>query len=97
MSEDETKQLTDRQLLELILARLQKVEAFVDDRSRDTRPLLDRLHKKTAELLLDVRDVKHRLDNIETILRGVAFDGIETRDRIRELDRRITDLERPGS
>jgi hypothetical protein len=44
MSEDETKKLTARQLLELIWKRLTKLEE-----SRDTRPLFDLLRKEIME------------------------------------------------
>ncbi len=53
MSEENTKDLTVDEKLDLLLAemanvqmQLAKLEAFAEDRSRDTRPMLDKIHKK---------------------------------------------------
>jgi hypothetical protein len=75
MSEDETKKLTDRQLLELIrrdLAdvkpRLATVEAFVEDRSHDTRPLLGQIQKE----LTDTRtELSGRLETLEAEVKTI--------------------------
>jgi len=65
-SEDITKDLTDSEKLNLILAGLSALETVVDDRLRDTRPLLDSLHVHVDRLGADLQEVKtivRRLDN----------------------------------
>ena len=80
MADEKTDELTDRNLLEILLervdqialeqrqtnARLIKVEAFVDDRSRDTRPRLDLIHKEIADLKHnDIAQLREALANTE--------------------------------
>ena len=64
MADEKTDELSTKDLLKVLIeevgqvnlrlnemnARLIKVEAFVDDRSRDTRPRLDLIHKEIADL-----------------------------------------------
>ena len=52
MSEENTKDLTVDEKFDLLLAemanvqmQLAKLEAFAEDRSRDTRQMLDKIHK----------------------------------------------------
>ena len=47
--------------LDAMDARLIKVEAFVDDRSRDTRPKLDSIYKDVADIKEDLRATNHTL------------------------------------
>lgn len=69
MAEDITKDLTDGEKLNLILAELAelrawraKVDAFIEGRSRDTRPKLEMIHKEIVDTRLEARE---RFDQAE--------------------------------
>jgi hypothetical protein len=77
MTDENTKDLTDSEKLNLILAELAdlrqwraKVDAFIDDCSRDTRPKLDLIIKELSDAREEIRDVAPRLDRIESRLEG---------------------------
>lgn len=103
MTDDITKDLSDSDKLNLILAELSslrewraKVDAFIEDRSRDTKPLL-------GEILKEVSQVRLNQERFETQLRhlGRKFDvltkDIELRTWQQDLDDRMTGLERRPS
>jgi hypothetical protein len=69
MREDETKKLSDRQLLEQISRGLAPVEAFVDDRQRDTRPLLGEIQKEIAEFRAEFLEFKQEMRHELRMLR----------------------------
>lgn len=61
--EEITKDLTDSEKLNLILADLAdmkiwraKVDAFIEDRSRDTQPMLGKIHKEIADTRFEMRE-----------------------------------------
>lgn len=61
--EEITKDLTDSEKLNLILAdladlkgRVIKLESFAEDRSRDTQPMLGKIHKEIADTRFEMRE-----------------------------------------
>ena len=115
MNEENTKDLTVDEKLDLLLAemafvktelgsvqmRLVKVEAFVEDRSRDTRPMLDKIHKEVADTRVEVGEVKSHLKRLERKWAVLNEDVMEVRIAQRELerdfDRRLVTLERKSA
>jgi hypothetical protein len=100
MTEENTKDLTDSEKLNLILAELAdlrewraKVDAFIDDRSRDTRPKLDLIIKELSDAREEIRDVVTRLDRIESRLETLAMDVVDVRSAQRRLGDRVSLLE----
>jgi hypothetical protein len=91
MSDDETKKLSDRQLLEQISRRLAAVESFVEDRSRDTRPLLGQIQKELADFrgeFLDFKqEMRHELRMLREDLTAERKQRLVLEDRIEELER----------
>jgi hypothetical protein len=61
MSEDETKKLTDRQLLEQIAARPQRIE---DDRARETKPLLGEIRKELADFRAEMAEFREETSSV---------------------------------
>lgn len=75
MTDEVTKDLTDSEKLNLILAELAdlrtwraKVDAFMEDRSRDTRPKLEMLHKEIADTRTEARE---RFDQVDVRLTAI--------------------------
>ena len=67
--EEITKDLTDSEKLNLILAELAdmkiwrtKVDAFIEDRSRDTQPMLGKIHKEIADTRYEMREKFEQVD-----------------------------------
>lgn len=105
MNEENTKDLTVNEKLDMVLAelaflkadfgaRLAKVEAFVEDRSRDTRPMLDKIYKEVADLRIEVKEVKDRVGRIDRKFDVLNSDVVELRSADREFEQRLTVLER---
>jgi chromosome segregation ATPase len=101
----DTADLTDREILQAILRRLDALEARADDRARETRPLLDQIIKETVttrETLSERMDgIEARLDAIERESKTIRREMGLLREDIRgerlhraELAERIEDLER---
>lgn len=102
MTEEITKNLTADEKLDLILSRLDgietrlaKVEVFVEDRSRDTRPMLDRIHKdladtrvELAEMRADVGDVKREIRLLREDMWNERKERVELAERVGRLDAR---------
>lgn len=79
MNEENITDLTVNEKLDMLLAesalvraelaslgaRLVKVEAFVEDRSRDTRPMLDKIYKEVADLRIEMKETKDRVVRID--------------------------------
>ncbi len=108
MSEDPTKNLTTDEKLDLIIsdladvkARLGKVEAFVEDHQRDTRPLLNLIHKELADTRVEMRaeftEVKGRLMDLERKFEAMASEYFGIRANIRVLEERVSGIERKPS
>ncbi|MBL8192071.1 MAG: hypothetical protein JNK38_28935 [Acidobacteria bacterium] len=84
--EEITKDLTDSEKLNLILAELAdmkiwrtKVDAFIEDRSRDTQPMLGKIHKEIADTRHEMRErfekSDQRFNKIEEQLAVVSQDS----------------------
>lgn len=85
-------------------ARLSALEAIAEDRSRETRPQLDRIHKELADLRREVGELKQgqeriesRLERINQQLEIVTLDLMEMRGKTRGLDKCVTQLERQSA
>ena len=104
MNEENTKDLTVNEKLDMILselafvkARLVKVEAFVEDRSRDTRPMLDKIYKEVADARLEVKEVRDRVVRIDRKFDVLNSDVVELRSADREFEQRLTVVERQSA
>ena len=75
-------------------ARLAKVEAFIEDRSRDTRPMLDKIYKEVADLRIELKEVKDRVVRIDRKFDVLNSDVVELRSADREFEQRLTMVER---
>jgi archaellum component FlaC len=91
--------LSDRQLLEairrdlaLVSARLSKVESFVDDRSRDTRPMLGEIQREITEMRAEfreeIRDIRHELRMIREDMAAEHKRRVDLLGRVEDLERR---------
>lgn len=93
-----TADLTDREILQAILRRLDALEAKADDRANTTRPLLDQIVKEmvaTRETLTERMDeMGARLDRIERQLEVMTLDVMNVRTDQRSLEDRMNELER---
>lgn len=112
MNEENTRDLTDSEKLNLILAELAdlrgwrvKVDAFIEDRSRDTKPILNQIHKEIADTRLEMRErfeqVEERLTRTSEDAKGshrlarlLHEDLLRMRANHEELRERVTELER---
>ena len=71
-------------------ARLAKVEAFIEDRSRDTRPMLDKVYKEVADIGIEVKEIKDRVVRIDRKFDVLNSDVVELRAADREFEQRLT-------
>jgi hypothetical protein len=69
-------------------ARLVKIEAFVDDRLRDTQPLLGKIHKEVADTRADIGDIKRELRLLREDLWNERKERIEIAERVSQLEMR---------
>jgi septal ring factor EnvC (AmiA/AmiB activator) len=97
MSEDQTKDLTTDEKLDLILTRLAKLEAFAEDRQRDTRPMLDKIHKELADTRAELKEMADRLARIERKFDVLTSDVMDLRATQRDVENRLSGLERKPS
>lgn len=102
--EEHTKDLTADEKLNLILSELadlrewrQKVDEFIDDRSRDTRPKLNLIHKELADAREEIRDVKDRVARVDRKFDVVLSDFTELRAAQRDVENRVWVMERRPS
>jgi len=104
MSEEKTKDLTTNEKLDLILAeltfmksdfgaRLARLEAFAEDKSRDTRPMLDRIHKEVADTRAEMVEVRSELMRLNRKWEVLNDDVMEVRVFNRDLNRRLDKIE----
>lgn len=105
---DLTNDLSDRQLLLLVLERVTKIEERVtrlevaeEDRKRETRPLWERLNTQIAQLNEQMTQVLARLSAIEEEQRRMRHDITMFREDLRNerlerlyLAERVTALDR---
>jgi hypothetical protein len=95
LTENLIKELTDSQKLNLILtdladikARLVKVEAFIDDKSRDTNPMLERIYKEVAEQTRSIREIRNELKLIHERLNYEGRERFDLEGRVAALESR---------
>jgi len=100
MAEENTKDLTDSEKLNLILAELAdlkewraKVDAFIDDRSRDTRPLWEIIHAQTEKLIEQNALIVETLRHVETKLNVLTIDVMDIRTVQQVMGARLSALE----
>ncbi len=74
-------------------ARLARLEAFAEDKSPDTRPMLDRIHKAVADLTVEVVEVKSELMRLNRKWEVLNDDVMEVRVFNRDLNRRLDKIE----
>ena len=101
-TKDLTKDLTDSEKLNLILAELgnikseladlrvwrAKVDAFIEDRSHETRPILELIYKEIADLRQDVKDLKVEMKLQHQDLWGQRKELVTLDERISALEQR---------
>lgn len=95
LTKDLTRDLTDSEKLDFLIravtlmdARLQKVEAFVDDKSRDTSPMLDRIYKEVADQGRNVREIRNDLKVIHERLNLEGRERFDLAGRVAALESR---------
>jgi hypothetical protein len=100
--EETTKDLSDSEMLDLILSRLSSVEsrlaALEEDRTRETRPKLDLIHKEIADMRIEMREGQARtedqLEHVKTKLDLMVLDAADMRTVQHRLGARVSALER---
>lgn len=96
MTDNPTTPLSDRELLEQIAMRLQRLE---DARAKETKPLLGEIRRELAEFRTEFLEfkayAKEQFQNINSKLEVLTGDVLDVRAGHRRLDKRVTDLERP--
>lgn len=104
MSDERTKDLTTDEKLDLVLAelafmkadfgaRLARLEAFAEDKSRDTRPMLDRIHKEVADVMVEIVEARSELMRLDRKWEVLNDDVMEVRVFNRDLNRRLDKIE----
>ena len=90
MSEAENKQLTDRDLLELVMERMKNFEMYLEDQKHETRTMLESIHKE----VVDTRhEFQERFEKIERQIEALTISLVNFRSVQRGLEKRINDLE----
>jgi len=83
---------------EVTNTRLSRLEAIAEDRSRETRPQLERIHKEIADTRIEMSEgqqrLESRLDLVNQQLEVMTLDVMEMRTARRALDKRVAQLER---
>jgi len=85
--------LANRAWQQEVSARLAKVESFVEDRSRDTRPMLELIHKEVADLGQSVNHLKQSVRDIRGDIRIFREDAWREKHERQDLADRIEALE----
>jgi chromosome segregation ATPase len=91
----DTADLTDRELLQAILRRLDGLEALVDDRLKDTRPLwqginqrLERIEASLEVIERESKTARREMGLLREDIRGERLHRAELAERIEDLERR---------
>ena len=91
MSEDETKPLRDKLLeqiltkLEVLDARLQRVESRIEERGFDTKPIWERALAEILEVKQEVATVDRKIDVFTRDMLSVRAEQLRTDERLAEL------------
>lgn len=99
MSEDETKVLQGKKLeqiltkLEVMDARLQRVEARVEERGYDTRPIWERALVEIMEVRQEVATVDRKVATVDRKIDVFSRDIVSMRAEQLQTDERIAKLE----
>lgn len=104
MSEENTKDLTQDEKLDLLISEMQRanlrlavLETFVEDRSRDTRPKLDLIHKELDDARQELREIKDRVSRLDRKFDVVLSDLTELRAAQRDVENRVSIIEHSPS
>jgi hypothetical protein len=104
MSEDNTKDLTPAETLNLILNRLagieggiSAVESAAEDRAKETRPKLDLIIKELAGLREEIGEVKKELRLMNRKFEVFNAEMLEMKITIRDFDARLVEIERKSN
>jgi chromosome segregation ATPase len=108
MNNEPTQDLTDSEILRLLLADMRDVKARLsameDERARDNKPLLGEIRKEIAEARLEIAEVKEgqgrieaRMKHLEEKFEVFTLDIMDVRTAQRALNSRMTELERRPS
>lgn len=100
MTDDPTKDLTDSEKLNRILAELTdlkawraKVDAALEDRIKETRPKLDLIIKEISDLREDMAEVRKELRSVDRKLEIFNTELLEMKVDLRDFDKRLTQVE----
>jgi archaellum component FlaC len=90
---DTTKDLTGalpiEQRLTAIEATMRQVLAILEDKSRDTRPMLNSIHKELSDLNFAVREMAGEMATMKGALRRIESAEIEElRQRVEALEKK---------
>jgi hypothetical protein len=98
---DLTQDLTAVEMLRLVLAdvrdikaRVGALEAIVEDRLKDTRPIWQTINQRTERIEEGQKDAAARLDRIERQLRVMTQDVMAVRTDQQRIEDRMDKLER---
>ncbi|HVQ40460.1 MAG TPA: hypothetical protein VMS31_23160 [Pyrinomonadaceae bacterium] len=92
MSEDETKALKDKLLgqiltkLEVVDARLQRVESKVEQRGFDTKPIWERALAEIMEVKQEVATVDRKIDVFSRDMLNLRAEQLRTDERLANLE-----------
>ena len=92
MSEDETKALRDKLLeqiltkLEVLDARLQRVESKIEQRGFDTKPIWERALAEIMEVKQEVATVDRKIDIFSRDMLSMRAEQLKTDARLAKLE-----------
>ena len=70
------------------------VNAILMDQSRDTRPMLELIHKDVADLNIGQNEIKFEVRQLGSRLDGVVYESFDVKTKQREFERRVLEVER---
>ena len=90
-----TKDLTDGE--RLILAelgnlnqRVARLEAIAEDRARETKPMLERIHKEIADVHFDLKDLRHEMRLLREDIRNERRERVALAEQVELLEARLS-------
>ena len=96
MTEHETQNLDDSHKLDLILERLTALEQKAEDRSRETRPLWDKIEARFNALDVQLEDIKKELILVNRKIDKLSGQVLQVAVEHEMLEDRVTKLEKPS-